>query len=46
MARREVDLKPLLTHKFRPQDYRKALEWVTGKGRKSLVKAVFQFHGD
>ena len=43
MARKEVELGPLVTHKFKPEDYRKALEWVTGKGRKSLVKAVFDF---
>ncbi|MCS7285968.1 MAG: alcohol dehydrogenase catalytic domain-containing protein [Anaerolineae bacterium] len=43
MARKEVELAPLVTHKFRIDDYRKALEWVTGKGRKNLVKAVFDF---
>ncbi len=43
IARKEVELAPLVTHKFRPEDYRKALEWVTGKGRRSLVKAVFDF---
>lgn len=43
MARKEVELRPLVTHKFRVDEYRKALEWVAGKGRKGLVKAVFDF---
>ncbi|RLC82501.1 MAG: alcohol dehydrogenase [Chloroflexi bacterium] len=43
MAQKVVDLKPLVTHRFRLKDYRKALETATAKGREKVIKAVFEF---
>ncbi|HET9015071.1 MAG TPA: alcohol dehydrogenase, partial [Thermomicrobiaceae bacterium] len=43
MAQGTVDLAPLLTHRFRLEDYRDALETVTSKGRSGVIKAVFAF---
>jgi threonine dehydrogenase-like Zn-dependent dehydrogenase len=43
MAAGKVDLSPLLTHRFRLSDYRKALATASQKSRHHLVKAVFAF---
>jgi L-iditol 2-dehydrogenase len=43
MAEGKVDLAPLVTHRFRLEDYRRALGMVTRKSRHRLVKAVFTF---
>ena len=39
----DVDLAPLVTHRFRLEEYRKALRMATHKSRHGLVKAVFTF---
>jgi len=44
MAEGKVDLAPLLTHRFRLDNYRTALETVTSKGRSGVIKAVFAFN--
>lgn len=43
MAEGKVDLAPLVTHKFKLADYRRALAAVTNKGRTRVIKAVFAF---
>ncbi len=43
MAEGKADLAPLVTHRFRLEDYRKALTMVSHKSRHHLVKAVFAF---
>jgi threonine dehydrogenase-like Zn-dependent dehydrogenase len=43
MAEGVVDLAPLVTHKFKLGDYRRALAAVASKGRKGIFKAVFAF---
>ena len=43
MAQGKVDLASLVTHRFRLEDYRKALAMATHKSRHHLVKAVFAF---
>jgi len=36
-----VDLAPLLTHKFKLEDYRRALASVPKKGQSGVIKAIF-----
>jgi threonine dehydrogenase-like Zn-dependent dehydrogenase len=43
LADRTVDLAPLLTHTFALQDYRRALQTVTSKGKSGVIKAAFAF---
>jgi len=43
MADQKVDLAPMVTHRFKLQDYRQALKMVKHKSRHRLVKAVFAF---
>ncbi|HIQ02669.1 MAG TPA: alcohol dehydrogenase [Anaerolineales bacterium] len=43
MARGKVNLAPLVTHRFRLEEYRKALATATHKARHQLVKGVFVF---
>ncbi|MEW5932568.1 MAG: alcohol dehydrogenase catalytic domain-containing protein [Bacillota bacterium] len=43
MARGEVDLSPLLTHRFRLREYRKAFQTLTDKKNSRVVKAAFVF---
>jgi len=43
MAEGGVDLAPLVTHKFKLEDYRRALAAVARKGRSGVIKAVFAF---
>ena len=38
-----VDLNPLVTHRFKLEDYRQALEAATAKGRHGVIKAAFEF---
>jgi len=44
MCERKVELEPLVTHSFGLDDYRQALETVTGKSSSGVVKAVFEFN--
>jgi threonine dehydrogenase-like Zn-dependent dehydrogenase len=39
----DLDLDPLITHRFRLPEYRRALGMATHKSRHSLVKAIFAF---
>ncbi len=41
MAEGVVDLAPLVTHKFKLEDYPRALASVAKKGRSGVIKAVF-----
>ena len=43
MAEGKVDLAPVVTHKFKLEDYQKALAAVANKGRSGVIKAVFAF---
>jgi L-iditol 2-dehydrogenase len=43
MAEGKLDLAPLVTHRFRLDDYRKALAVTASKGRHQVVKSVFVF---
>lgn len=43
MADRKVELDPLVTHRFRLDEYQKALATVTSKGSSGVIKAVFDF---
>ena len=43
MAEGKVDLAPLVTHKFKLEDYRRALATVARKGQSGVIKAVFAF---
>lgn len=43
MAEGRLDLTPLLTHRFRLQDYKRALAMSFHKSRHRMVKAVFDF---
>ena len=43
MAGGKIDLTPLVTHRFRLEDYKRALAAVANKGRSGVVKAVFAF---
>ena len=43
MAEGRLDLSPLLTHRFRLADYRRALAVAMNKGRNRAVKVAFEF---
>jgi len=43
MAQGKVDLAPLVTHRFRLEEYRRALTMASHKSRHRMVKAVFAF---
>jgi L-iditol 2-dehydrogenase len=43
MAEGKLDLAPMVTHRFRLDDYRRALATTAGKGRHQVVKSVFTF---
>jgi threonine dehydrogenase-like Zn-dependent dehydrogenase len=43
LAQGQVDLSPLITHRFRLEEYRRALTIVANKGRSRAIKAVFTF---
>jgi len=43
MADGTLDLSPLVTHRFRLADYRRALAVATNKGRHHAVKVAFRF---
>ncbi len=43
MANGQLDLTPLLTHRFRLEDYKKALAMSFHKSQHHMVKAVFEF---
>jgi L-iditol 2-dehydrogenase len=43
MAEGKLDLAPLVTHRFRLDDYRKALAVSASKGRHRVIKSVFVF---
>jgi L-iditol 2-dehydrogenase len=38
-----VDLAPLVTHRFRLDDYANALTTATSRGRNNVIRAVFEF---
>jgi threonine dehydrogenase-like Zn-dependent dehydrogenase len=43
IAEGKLDLAPLVTHRFRLDDYRKALAVTASNGRHQVVKSVFVF---
>jgi threonine dehydrogenase-like Zn-dependent dehydrogenase len=43
MAEGKLDLAPLVTHRFRLNQYRKALAVTANKGRHHAIKSVFVF---
>ncbi len=43
MAEGKVDLTSLVTHRFRLEDYKRALAAVANKGRSEVIKAAFAF---
>jgi len=43
MAEGKVNLAPLVTHKFKLEEYRQALAAVVGRSRTGVIKAVFTF---
>lgn len=43
MAGGKADLTPLVTHRFRLEDYKPALAAVANKGKSKVIKAVFAF---
>jgi threonine dehydrogenase-like Zn-dependent dehydrogenase len=43
MAQGKVDLAPLLTHKFRLSDYRRAFRMLAARRRNGMLKAVFTY---
>jgi L-iditol 2-dehydrogenase len=45
MAQGKLDLSPLLTHKFRLAEYRRAFHTLRAKGPNGVSKAVFTFDG-
>jgi len=46
MAEGKLDLAPMVTHRFRLDDYRRALAVTADKGRHQVVKSVFVFDYD
>lgn len=43
MAQGKVDLAPLLTHRFRLSDYRRAFRMLAARRRNGMLKAVFTY---
>ncbi len=43
MAEGRVDLAPLVTHRFRIDDYANALATATSRGRNNVIRSVFEF---
>lgn len=43
MAEGKIDLASMVTHRFRLDDYRRALAATAAKGRRQVVKSVFAF---
>jgi len=43
MAEGKLDLEPLVTHRFRLDDYKKAIATTIHKGRYRVIKSVFTF---
>ncbi len=43
MAEGRVDLAPLVTHRFRLDDYANAFTTATSRGRNNVIRAVFEF---
>jgi threonine dehydrogenase-like Zn-dependent dehydrogenase len=43
MAEGKLDLAPMVTHRFRLEEYRRALAFTANKGRHRLIKSVFVF---
>ncbi len=43
LAQGKLDLAPLLTHKFRLEDYKRAMETTMSKSKNKVVKSVFFF---
>ena len=43
MAEGKLDLAPMATHRFKLEDYKRALAVTTNKGRHRVVKSVFEF---
>jgi threonine dehydrogenase-like Zn-dependent dehydrogenase len=43
LAQGKLDLAPLLTHKFRLEDYKRAIETTMSKSKNKVVKSVFYF---
>jgi len=43
LAQGKLDLAPLLTHKFRLEDYKRAIETTMSKSKNKVVKSVFSF---
>jgi threonine dehydrogenase-like Zn-dependent dehydrogenase len=43
MAERKVDLAPMVTHRFRLDEYQRALAVTANKGRHHAIKSVFVF---
>jgi L-iditol 2-dehydrogenase len=46
LAEGRVDLAPLVTHKFRLDEYPDALDTATSRGRNNVIRAVFEFDHD
>jgi threonine dehydrogenase-like Zn-dependent dehydrogenase len=43
MAEGRIDLASMVTHRFRLDDYRRALAATANKGRRQVIKSVFAF---
>ncbi|MEO0275463.1 MAG: zinc-binding dehydrogenase, partial [candidate division WOR-3 bacterium] len=43
LKNKKISLKNLLTHKFRIEDYKKAIEANLNKGKYKLIKSAFNF---
>jgi L-iditol 2-dehydrogenase len=43
IAEGRVDLAPLVTHRFRIDDYANALSTATSRGQNNVIRSVFEF---
>jgi len=43
MAEGRIDLAPMITHRFRLDDYKRALAVTADKGRYRVIKSIFEF---
>jgi threonine dehydrogenase-like Zn-dependent dehydrogenase len=43
MAEGKLNLAPMVTHRFRPDDYKRALAVTANKGRYRVIKSVFEY---